>query len=75
MSDTTPEPGEIVDLTLGLSDAEAAPMIDAPEIDIDEADTDINTFDDDIEDGEPAETAGTDAMIPAEDLPEDLIYE
>ncbi|OIJ24094.1 hypothetical protein [Nocardioides luteus] len=75
MSDTTPEPGEIVDLSLGLSDAEAKAMIDAPEIDIDEAVTDINTFDEDTEDGEAAETAGTDAMIPAEDLPEDLIYE
>ncbi|EGD40525.1 hypothetical protein ACWZJV_20135 [Nocardioides sp. WG-D5] len=75
MSDTTPEPGEIADLTLGLSDAEAAPMIDAPVIDIDEAATDINTFDEDIEDGEPTETAGTDTMVPAADLPEDLIYE
>lgn len=75
MSDTTPEPGEIADLSLGLSDAEAASMIEAPEIDIDEAATDINTFDEDIEDGEVAETAGTDAMIPAEDLPEGLIYE
>lgn len=75
MSDTTPEPGEIADLSLGLSDAEAKEMIDAPEIDIDEAPDAINTFDEDIEDGEAAETAGTDAMIPAEDLPEDLIYE
>lgn len=75
MSDTTPEPGEITDLSLGLSDADAKEMIDATEVDIDEAATDINTFDEDMEDGEAAETAGTGAMIPAEDLPEDLIYE
>lgn len=75
MSDPSPEPGEIVDLSLGLSDTEAKPMIDALEIEIDEAATDINTFDEDTEDGEAAETAGTDAMISAEDLPEDLIYE
>lgn len=75
MSEPSPEPGEIVDLSLGLSDTEAKPMIDALEIDIDEAVTAINIFDEDTEDGEAAETAGTDAMIPAEDLPEDLIYD